>query len=143
MIYVKDIMTRDVKTIHPKTSIKKAAEVMERYRIGSLVVIDKGRPVGIVTEGDISRAVARGIELAKHPVKEIMSGSLITINPEARVEEAARIMAERKVKKLPVVENDKLVGIVTQTDIVATTFDLVTALKEMVWARYRPPEFQL
>jgi CBS domain-containing protein len=142
MIYVKDIMTRDVKTIHPKTSIKKAAEVMERYRIGSLVVIDKGRPVGIVTEGDISRAVARGIELAKHPVKEIMSGSLITINPEARVEEAARIMAERKVKKLPVVENDKLVGIVTQTDIVATTFDLVTALKEMVWARYRPPEFQ-
>jgi len=143
MIYVKDIMTRDVKTIHPKTSIKKAAEVMERYRIGSLVVIDKGRPVGIVTEGDISRAVARGIELAKQPVKEIMSGSLITINPEARVEEAARIMAERKVKKLPVVENDKLVGIVTQTDIVATTFDLVTALKEMVWARYRPPEFQL
>jgi CBS domain-containing protein len=142
MIYVKDIMKRDVKTIHPKTSIKKAAEVMERYRIGSLVVIDKGRPVGIVTEGDISRAVARGIELAKHPVKEIMSGSLITINPEARVEEAARIMAERKVKKLPVVENDKLVGIVTQTDIVATTFDLVTALKEMVWARYRPPEFQ-
>lgn len=142
MIYIKDIMVRDVKTVHPKMSARRAAEIMARNRIGSVVVIEKGKPAGILTEGDISRAVARGIDLSSCSVRELMSRNLVTIGPEARVEEAAKLMAEAKVKKLPVVENGKLVGIVTQTDIVAITFDLVTVLKEMVAARYRPPEFQ-
>lgn len=59
-----------------------------------------------------------------------------------RVEEAAKVMASSGIKKLPVIDDRKLVGMVTQTDIVASSFDLVTALKEMVRARYRPPDFQ-
>lgn len=142
MIYVKDIMTTNLKTVHPRISAKKAAEIMSRNRIGSLIVMDKGRPVGIITEGDISRAVARGVNLSTCPIRDLMSKNLVTIGPEARVEEAAKLMAEARVKKLPVVDEGKLIGIVTQTDIVATTFDLVTALKEMVAARYKPPGFQ-
>jgi signal-transduction protein with cAMP-binding, CBS, and nucleotidyltransferase domain len=58
------------------------------------------------------------------------------------VEEAAKLMAEKQVKKLLVIEGGNLLGIVTQTDIVASSFDLVTSLKEMVRSRYRPPDFQ-
>jgi predicted transcriptional regulator len=71
-----------------------------------------------------------------------MSKKLITVSPNLRVEEAAKLMAEKQVKRLPVLEEGGVVGIVTQTDIVASSFDLVTSLKEMVRARYRPPDFQ-
>ena len=71
-----------------------------------------------------------------------MSKKLITVSPNLRVEEAAKLMAEKQVKKLPVLEGGGVIGIVTQTDIVASSFDLVNSLKEMVRARYRPPDFQ-
>jgi len=71
-----------------------------------------------------------------------MSKRLITVSPDKRVEEAAKLMAEKQIKKLPVTEGGGLIGMVTQTDIVAASFDLVTSLKEMVMARYRPPDFQ-
>lgn len=142
MLFIKDIMTRDVKTIEKDRTIKEAARLMARSEIGSLVVTNNSKPIGIITEGDISRAVARGLDPQTIPVSRITKRKLIVVSPDIRVEEAAKIMAERKVKKLPVVEDGKLVGIVTQTDIVSSSFDLVTTLKELVRARYRPPDFQ-
>jgi CBS domain-containing protein len=105
-------------------------------------VIDKSRPQGIITEGDISRAIAKGLDPTKDRVRSITSKPLITISGDLRVEEAARVMTSAGVKKLPVVEKGRLIGIITQTDIVGSSFELVTALKEMVRARYRPPDFQ-
>lgn len=144
MLFIKDIMTRGIKSIGPDKTITQAAKTMTKFNVGSLVVVDsKDRPVGIVTEGDISRAVGKGTNLDKRTVKTIISKKLITSTPSVRVEDAAKLMAESNVKKLPVVdEGGKLVGIVTQTDIVASSFDLVNSLKEMVRARYRPPDFQ-
>lgn len=143
LLYVRDIMTNRVRTIGRDEKIKRAAELMSKFRIGSLIVTDgSGRPVGIVTEGDVSRAVARGADLERETVKAIMSKRLVTTDPGERVEAAAKLMADAKVKKLPVVEGGKLVGIVTQTDIVGSSFELITSLKEMVRAKYRPPEFQ-
>ena len=110
-------------------------------RFGSLIVVDGGEPTGIVTEGDVSRAVARGAS----PGRTTLASSakrLITIGSDARIEEAAKLMASKGVKKLPVVDDGSLVGIITETDIVRSSFDLVTALKEMVRARYRPPDFE-
>jgi CBS domain-containing protein len=141
-LLVRDIMTRWVATAEPKKSLKEAALIMAKGRTGSLIVTREGRPVGILTEGDVSRAVSSGADPAKVPISKIMTKRLITVSPDTRVEEAAKIMAEKQVKKLPVVERGGLVGIVTQTDIVASTFDLVNSLKEMVRARYKPPEFQ-
>lgn len=135
-------MTQKLKAIQSAASLKQAASLMFKSKIGSLIVTESGRPRGIITEGDISRAIARGLDPVKEDVKSIMSSPLITISGDLRVEEAARVMTKAGVKKLPVVENGKLVGIITQTDIVGSSFDLVTALKEMVRARYRPPEFQ-
>lgn len=96
----------------------------------------------MVTEGDISRAVAKRLNPDKVPMKSIMSRPLVTAKREMRIEEAAKLLVDSDVKKLPVVENGTLVGIITQTDIVGASFDLVTYLKEMVRARYRPPDFQ-
>lgn len=141
MLFVKDIMTRGAKTIEGPSSIHEAALLMDESKIGSLIVTIRGEPAGIVTEGDISRAVARSVDVKKASVESIMSHPLITCKRETRAEEAAKLMADSKVKKLPVVEDGKLIGIVTQTDVVAASFDLVTSLKEMVRARYRPPEF--
>ena len=135
-------MTRKVKTIGSEETIRQAATTITKFKIGSLIVIDHGKPIGIVTEGDVSRSVGRGLNPSKDTVRRIMSRKLLTTTPDERVEGAAKQMAEGNVKKLPVVSEGLLVGIVTQTDIVASSFELVTSLKEMVRARYRPPDFQ-
>jgi CBS domain-containing protein len=142
LIFVKDIMTREVKTIEGSKTVLEAARAMSKAKVGSLVITEKDKPVGIVTEGDISRAVGKGLDPKATPLKKIMGGPLITTTRDARVEEAARLMAGSSVKKLPVVEGGKVVGMVTQTDIIGVSYDLVTSLKEMVRARYRPPDFQ-
>ena len=135
-------MTRHVKTIDSKCTITEAAKAMAKWKIGSLIVTRGQSPVGIVTEGDISRSVARGVDV-ETALSESGKRRLITIAPGERLEEAAKTMADAGVKKLPVMEDGKLVGMVTQTDIVNSSFALVTSLKEMVQARYRPPDFQM
>ena len=142
MLFVREIMTRKVQTIEPSSSLKQASLLMTKFRIGSLIVMHNSRPQGIITEGDISRAIAKGLDPTKDAVITIMSRPLITITGDLRVEEAARVMTNANLKKLPVVDRGKLIGIITQTDIVGSSFDLVTALKEMVRARYRPPDLQ-
>ena len=135
-------MTGNVKTIPVKATIREAAKEMARWKIGSLVIADGRKPVGIITEGDISRAVARGLDPAKTPVS-IQKKKLVTVEPGERIEVAAKMMASAGAKKLPVMEGANLVGIITQTDIVNSSFALVTSLKEMVQARYRPPDFEM
>lgn len=140
MLYVKDVMQSRVRTIDGRKTLTAAARLMTKWKTGSLIVVDHGLPSGIVTEGDISRAVARGISPGRTSLTACRK-KLITIGSGSRIEEAAKLMASEGVKKLPVVDDGKLVGIVTETDIVRSSFDLVTALKEMVRARYRPPDF--
>jgi CBS domain-containing protein len=135
-------MTRHVRTMDSKSTIADAAKAMSKWKIGSLIVMRGEFPVGIVTEGDISRSVAKGVEVDT-ALQEFGKTKLITIAPGERLEVAAKTMAEAGVKKLPVMEDGKLIGIVTQTDIVNSSFALVTSLKEMVQARYRPPDFQM
>lgn len=142
MIYVKDVMSRKVKTIEEGQTIVEAAKAMAKWKIGSLVIVDGGIPVDIITEGDISRSVALATSLKSTKVRS-RKRKLLTVDPGERVEVAAKMMAEAGVKKLPVMEGKKLVGIITQTDIVNSSFSLVTSLKEMVQARYRPPDFEM
>ena len=142
MIYVKDVMAREVRTIPSDASIAEAARAMARWKIGSLVITQTQKPVGIVTEGDISKAVAKGLDPAKSSVSR-QRKRLVTIEPGERLEVAAKTMADAGVKKLPVIDEGKLVGMITQTDIVGSSFALVSSLKEMVQARYRPPDFEL
>jgi CBS domain-containing protein len=142
MIYVKDVMARHVRTVGEESTISEAAKVMAKWKIGALVIVKGEKPTGILTEGDVSRLVAKGLDPQTTSVT-IGRKKLVTVTPDERIEVAAKIMGDAGVKKLPVLEEGKLVGILTQTDIVNSSFALVTSLKEMVQARYRPPDFQM
>jgi predicted transcriptional regulator len=142
MIYVRDVMSHKVKTIASGTKIVDAARVMAKWKIGSLVLMEGKTPVGIITEGDISKCVAKGLD-PRSTAASFRKKKLITVGPGERIEVAAREMADAGVKKLPVMDGGELVGIITQTDIVNSSFALVTSLKEMVQARYRPPDFEM
>lgn len=142
VIYVKDIMSRNVKTIEAGATVLEAAKSMAKWKIGALVIVEGKTPVGIITEGDISRIVARGSDPGRASVATCRK-RLVDVSPGERVEVAAKKMADSGIKKLPVMDDGSLVGILTQTDIVNSSFALVTSLKEMVQARYRPPDFQM
>jgi CBS domain-containing protein len=111
------IMTRPVKTITSRDTIEKAAETMKKNRIGSLVVVDKEEPIGIVTERDIAyKLVAEG-KKGDTKVKEVMSKDLKTVGEDKPLIDAAKLMAAHVIRRLPVVRKGKLVGIVAIEDI--------------------------
>jgi len=122
---IKEIM-KDVKTISPDETVKDAAVLMNKYSIGSLVVVDsKKKIVGIVTERDIMQKVTAPNKLAgKVLVEDIMSNKLITIDANELLDDAVYLMIKNKIKKLPVTDNNELVGIVTATDIVANSSEV-------------------
>ena len=115
-----EIMSKEIFSINCKDSIMETCKRFYRKKIGSLLVLEEGLLKGIVTERDI---IAKVVILSKDPlnttVEEIMSTQLVTINQNADVEEAVRLMDTNKIKKLPVVSDDgNLVGIITTSDIV-------------------------
>ena len=116
---VEDVMVEDVISVPEKTTVKEAAELMNQNEIGCLIVVKNGKPVGIVTETDmVKRVILSLVDPEKTRVSEIMSEPLVVGNPQMGVDEASKIMQRQKIKKLPVVEKDRLVGLVTTTDIV-------------------------
>ena len=118
---VKEAMNRNVKTIRPEDTVKNAAQIMNENRIGSLIVVSgTGEINGILTERDIlTDVVAAGRNAEDVKVEEIMTKELITISSEKTLEEAADVMVSHKIKKLPVVEKERLVGIITATDLIS------------------------
>jgi CBS domain-containing protein len=112
------IMVGKVVTVEPSVSVKKAAELMNLHEIGCLVVVNCEKPVGILTERDmLKRVVCESREPEKTRVIDIMSKPLVSASPNMRAGDAAKLMFERNIKKLPVVENGRLVGLVTLTDL--------------------------
>ncbi|WP_455363621.1 CBS domain-containing protein [[Eubacterium] cellulosolvens] len=114
------IMTRNPVTIKPNTPVKKALQIMIRQDIGSLVVMKNGAPVGIITERDVTRrslrpAKAKGVH--DTPVSRLMTRPLVTVPPTTPVWEAFETMVTKKIRRLPVVEQGRLVGIVTERDL--------------------------
>ena len=115
---VKDIMTKDVVSIELNNNVFEAAELMSSSQLGCLVIMDGKLPVGIVTERDIVRRVCAKKLPGETKVSEIMSKSLITIDPDASLKEAARVMSSNKIRRLPVLKQNMLVGIVVASDFV-------------------------
>jgi CBS domain-containing protein len=124
---VKEVMNRNVKTVRPEDTVKDAAKIMNESHIGALVAVSgTGEVVGIVTERDIlSDVVATGKSADEVKISEIMTPNIITITPEKTLEEAADVMTDNKIKKLPVVDKGRLVGIVTASDLIAYEKDLI------------------
>jgi CBS domain-containing protein len=130
---VKDIMTRNVATARPDTSLREAAEIMADNHIGCLVVKTDGKINGIITDRDVLLAVAdeKNKNLGSLKVKDIMTNYVITIHSANPVEKAVRLMIENRIKKLPVVDNDRLVGIITMSDIIWSQPGSVEQLSKM------------
>jgi CBS domain-containing protein len=133
---VKEVMNRNVKTVRLEDTVKLAAQIMNKNRVGSLVVVSgPGKVVGILTERDILvEVVATGKNADCVNVKDAMTSKIITIGPDKTLEEAADIMTENKIKKLPVCEKGCLVGIVTATDLVAYEKDLIEKVASLLAA---------
>jgi CBS domain-containing protein len=113
---IRDVMTSNPRTVSPEDTIQNAARIMRDEDTGVVPVVQNGRPVGILTDRDIVvRAVADG-ELNRS-VRDIVSGDIVTARPDMSTKEAAQLMSEHQVRRLPVVENDRLVGIVSIGDL--------------------------
>jgi signal-transduction protein with cAMP-binding, CBS, and nucleotidyltransferase domain len=113
---ITEIMTKAAVTDRPDDSLEAAARKMWEQQTGSLLVTDGEDLVGIVTERDVLRAVGTGTPLDT-PVSAMMSKDLITVDPGTSLREAARVMTEKWIRHLPVLEGGKLVGIVSQRDL--------------------------
>ena len=131
---VRSVMTKLVITTKTDSSVREAAELMRKKNVGSIVVTYEGKPVGIVTERDIvERVVARGLDASKVQMKEIMSKSLITTTGEMPIIEAIRMMQKKKIRRLIIMENKKLIGIITQRDLLrALAFHVVISFRPLL-----------
>ncbi len=118
VVKAKDVMVRDIVKISSCTLVDNAVRVMNKESIGCLLIVDNEETKGIVTQRDLLEKV---LEKAKDPTKlrvsDIMTRKLVVGDPEMEIQEAARLMFKRRIKKLPMVEDGKLVGLITLTDI--------------------------
>ena len=115
---VRDIMTKNVAQIRPDASVYDAAMLMQQNNVGSIPVCDKSGVVGIVTDRDIVvRNVVTGSDPKSTPVSSIMTPNVTTVTPDTEIDRLGDIMAYKQVRRIPVVENNTLVGIVALGDL--------------------------
>ena len=132
-VIVRDIMSKDVKVVGADSSVKEVVAAMNKFNIGSIVVVQSERPVGVISERDILRRVVEP-SLAPETLtaRQVMTSPVFTIRETATVDEAAKLMAKKRVRKLPVMSKEELVGIVTFTDIVNAVLTMISILEELV-----------
>ncbi|MBI2655370.1 CBS domain-containing protein [Candidatus Woesearchaeota archaeon] len=119
MIKARNMMTQEVITVTPNFGIREAAKLATSKSVSSLVVLDNGKPIAVVSERDI----IRGSLLKKTKVRDIMSKKFRIISPDTTFYEITRSLKERNIQRFPVVDSGRLIGIITETDIVEATRD--------------------
>lgn len=130
---VKDIMNKEVEKVTADMTISAAAALMAEKNIEYLIVVKDAKLAGILTEDDIIKKVVGKGKLANDTkVGDIMVSKVVHINPEKTIEDAAELMTENKIEKLPVVVDHKLLGIVTASDMVAAEPRMMEQLGELV-----------
>ena len=114
---VREIMTKDIASLSSNDTVERAAQLMKQYDCGCIPVCTKDKVIGVVTDRDIAiRSTASGQDCHQN-VGDIMSKDLVVGNPDMDVQDAAQLMSERQIRRLPVIENNSLVGIVALGDI--------------------------
>jgi len=135
-LLVKDLMSKKVNTIEENKTVFHAAKLMAKERRGYVVVVKRGKPVGILTDSDIlEKVISKGKNPKKVKVKDVMSSPLITISPDEELVEASRIMRKNVIKRIPVVKNGKLVGIITDNDIAKVSPEFINIVEERLRAK--------
>jgi CBS domain-containing protein len=133
-VLVREVMSSPVVSVPPETSIREAARIMADNHVGSVIVIKNGKVVGIVTDRDILLLLAEGSrnDFDSLPVSEIMTRYVHYIQAGSDVNRAVEMMTEFKVKKLPVLSGEKIVGIITVSDIAAAYPQIDENVKKML-----------
>ncbi|MDP4169262.1 MAG: CBS domain-containing protein [Bacillota bacterium] len=116
MEVIREIMTKNVETCSLLDNVYEVAVKMKELNVGAIPIVDKNKLVGMITDRDIVIRCIAGKHPASSKIEDVMSNSLITISPDATSKEAVKLMADHQIRRLPVVEGDKLVGIVSLGD---------------------------
>jgi CBS domain-containing protein len=140
---VGDVMVKEVVTIDEGLTVKEAADIMNKFEIGCVIAVRKGKAMGILTERDLlKRVVAEGRDAAKIKIRDVMTTPLVVTEPDMDLGEAVRLMFKMKIKKLPVVHGKKLVGLVSLTDIARFQPQMITILKQLAAKQAAPKSMQ-
>lgn len=129
-IMIKDIVTKKVKVVREDTTLHEIIATLSNFNINSLIVMQGHKPVGIITTKDaLTRGFEHGMPVSAITAKIVASSPLTTIDEEASVEEAAALMKRSKIKHLPVVNEGKLVGILTDSDIMFAVPSMLSTME--------------
>ena len=133
-ILVGEVMTKSPRTGSPNMTVKEAAVLMRDEKVGSLIIVEEGIPIGIVTERDfLNKIVSENKVPSKTRVKEIMTSPLITATAKESLADATKRMSSMHVRRLPVVRGDALVGVLTENDVLRISPSLIELTRE--WSR--------
>lgn len=114
----KDIMTKNVTFINPAATVTEAAQLMQKHNIGAVPVCDQNGVVGLITDRDIVvRNVAHGTNPQNTPVRDVMTSQVTSVQPDTDIDDVSRIMSKNQIRRLPVVENNQIVGMVSLGDV--------------------------
>lgn len=131
-VRIREVMSRDLITNSPDTTVVQVAKTMSVNRIGSVIITKNGKNEGIVTERDICyKVVAKGKDPSKTLAREIMSPKLVTISPDKTITDAANLMVKKGIRRLGVLEKGKVTGILTASDILSVSPKTIEILREL------------
>jgi len=126
---VKDIMTKRIITVDQDKTVQQTAKKMAHFRVGSIIVLKKNNPIGMITETDINKRI---VALAKDPkkikAKQIMSSPIVFVNPDDNISKVVEKMKKFKIRRFPVLKKTKIVGIITNTDIARASPEMLDLL---------------
>jgi CBS domain-containing protein len=130
---VRDVMTRTVVTATPDMSAAQAGKKMVENRVGSVIIVKDGRPVGIVTESDmVAKVIFKNVKPSSIKLEQLMSRPLITTKSSDDIHEAVLMMAQKKIRRLPVLDGDELVGIITDADVIQVSSEINQILDNLI-----------
>ena len=133
LMSVRDVMTKEPRVVRRDTSVQEVVATMSKYDISSVIVVQEKRPVGLITHKDIiSKIVQTRIPPDAVKAIEVMTTPVVTISEDASIEEAARVMSKKHIKKLVIVRDGELVGIITSSDLVRVAPQMTKLLDELL-----------
>lgn len=129
---VNDVMSKNVVVIKKDATIKEASEVMSKIGIGSLVVAEDNKIIGMLTNNDIVKSVASEKPAQSTLIEDIMEKDVVTIGPDKTIQDAVDLMIQHKIRQIPVVEGDKIKGILSVTDIAVVEPKLISSIANLL-----------
>lgn len=130
---VRDVMTRTVVTATPDMSAAEAGKKMVENRVGNILIVEKGGPVGIVTESDmVAKVISKNVKPGSIKLEQLMSQPLITTKSSDDINDAVLVMAQKKIRRLPVIDDGALVGIITDADVIQASSEINQILDNLI-----------